>query len=117
MRFTDSVNNENFMHTFTIFLKLILTFKYTNMVINLTTTIHIASKVSEVSAIRNRHTCKKIFLLALVCSIAPIDIAFDVFSTILVMVPVDAGFLGGYKPIYSIWSTLALHLTFRFRLS
>ena len=85
------------------------------MIINLTTTICIVSNVSEISAIRNRHTCKKI-LLALVCSIAPIDIAFDAFSTILVMVPVDAGFLGGHKPIYSIWSTLVLHFAFRFGL-
>ena len=58
---------------------------------------------------------KKI-LLALVCSIV-IDTAFDAFLKILVMVPVDAGFSGGYKPIYSIWSTLVLHVTFRFRLS
>ena len=28
----------------------------------------------------------------------------------------DAGFSGGYEPIYSIWSTLALHLAFRFGL-
>ena len=40
----------------------------------------------------------KQFLLALVCSIAPIDIAFDAFLTILVMVPVDARFLEGINP-------------------
>ena len=83
------------MHTPKIFFKLILTFKYTNMIIKLTAAIHIASNVSEINAIRIRQTCKKNFLLALVCSIAPIDIAFDAFSTILVMVPVDAGLSGG----------------------
>ena len=51
------------MHTFTIFLKLILTFKYANAIMNLTTTIYIASNVSEISAIRNRYTCKIFFYL------------------------------------------------------
>ena len=37
------------------------------------------------------------FLLALLCPIAPVDTAFDALATILVMVPVDAGFSGGYK--------------------
>ena len=32
------------------------------------------------------------------------------------MVPVDAGFFGGFEPISSIRSTLALHLAFRFQL-
>ena len=50
-------------------------------------------------------------LLALLCSIALVDTAFDEFVTILVMVPVGAGFSGGYKPISLIWPTLALHLT------
>ena len=104
------------MHTLTNFFKLILKFKYKIMIINLTATIHIANNVSEINAIRKRHACKIKFLLALAGSIA-IDTAFDTSSTILVMVPVEAGFLGGYEPIYSIQSTLALHLTFRFRLS
>ena len=86
------------------------------MIINLTATIHIANSVSEVNAIRNRHACKEKVLLALVCSIV-IDTAFDASSTILVMVPVDVMFSGGYEPICSIHSTLALHLAFRFRLS
>ena len=97
------------------FFKLILTFKYRSTIINLTATIHIANNVSEINAIRNRHACKK-YLLALVCSIL-IDTAFDASSTILLMVPVDAGFLGGYEPVYSVWSNLALHLAFRFGLS
>ena len=58
----------------------------------------------------------KNILLALVCSIV-IDTAFDASLTILVMVPVDAGFSGGYVPIYSIWPTLTLYLAFRFGLS
>ena len=62
------------------------------------------------NADRNKYICKKIFLLAFICSIVPIDTAFDVFATILVMVPVDAGFSGGYKPISPILPTLALYL-------
>ena len=104
------------MHTPMKFFKLNLTFKYRSTIINLTATIHIANNVSEINAIRNRHACKKNFLLALVCSIV-IDAAFNASLTILVMVPVDVGFSGGYEPIYSIQPTLALHLTFRFGLS
>ena len=104
------------MHMPTEFFKLILTFKYRSMIINLNATICIANNVSETNAIRNRHGCKKNFLLALVCSIV-IDTGFDASLTILVMVPVHAGFFGGYEPIYSIQSTLALHLTFRLGLS
>ena len=61
------------------------------------------------NADRNKHICKN-FLLALICSIVPIHTAFDAFTTILVMVPVDAWFSGGYKPISPILPTLALHL-------
>ena len=85
------------MHTSTKFFKLILTFKYRSTIINLNATIYIADNVSEINAIRNRHYCKKI-LLALVCPIV-IDTAFGASFTILVMVPVDAGFSGGYEPI------------------
>ena len=56
----------------------------------------------KINADRNKHICKKIFLLALLCSIAMVDTAFDAFATILVIVPVDAGFSGGYKPISPI---------------
>ena len=97
------------------FWRLTFTFKCTNMDMNLTTTNCIVSTVSEISTIRYRHTCKNI-LLALICSIA-VDTVFDDSLAILVMVTVDAGFLWGYEPISSIRSTLALHLTFRFRLS
>ena len=41
-------------------------------------------------------------LLALLCSIGLGDTAFDALVTILVMVPVDAEFPGGYKPISPI---------------
>ena len=46
--------------------------------------------------IEKRHACKK-FLLVLVHSTV-VDTIFDAFLTILVMVPVDAGFLGGLSP-------------------
>ena len=49
-------------------------------------------------------------LLALLCSIALVDTAFDALVTILDMVLVDAGFSGGYKSISPIQPTLALHL-------
>ena len=55
-------------------------------------------------------------LLALVHSIV-VDTIFDTSLTILVMVPVDAGFFGELYPISFIRPTLALHLTFRFEWS
>ena len=55
-------------------------------------------------------------LLAIVHSTV-VDTIFDASLTILVMVPVDAGFFGGLDPISSSRSTLALHLAFRFELS
>ena len=58
----------------------------------------------------------KRFLLALVHSTV-VDTISDASSRILVMVPVDAGFLGGLDPISSIRLTLVLHLAFRFELS
>ena len=81
---------------------------------NLTTTISIVSNVSEISAIRYRHTCKK-YLLPLIHSIA-VDTILDAFSTILVMVPVDAEFSGGYEPISLLGQPCAAP-TFRFGLS
>ena len=85
-----------------IFLKLIFIFNSRNTIIVLTITVHIASNVNEINADRNKHICKKNFLLALLCSIALVDTAFDAFVTILVMLTVDAGFSGGYKPISPI---------------
>ena len=82
-----------------------------------TITVHIENNVIEINADRNKHICKKIFLLALLCSIAPVDAAFDALATILVRALFDAEFSGGYKPISPIWLTLALHLTLRFGLS
>ena len=112
-----SVINENLTHIPTIFLKLIFIFNFRNTTIVLTVTIHIISNVNVINAERNKHICKKKFLLALLCSIASVYTAFDALVTILVMVPVDAVFSGGYKPITPIQPTLALHLTLRFRLS
>ena len=89
-----SVTNEKLICIPMIFVKLIFTFKFRNMTIILTVTVCIASKVHEINTGRNKHICKK-FLLALVCTIALIDTAFDAFSAILVMVPVDAVFSGG----------------------
>ena len=42
----------------------------------------------------------KIFLLALVLHSTVVDTIFDASPTILVMVPVDAGFLGGLIPCH-----------------
>ena len=81
------------IHTPTILLKLILTFKYRNTIINLTVTAHTVSSVKKINSSRSEHICKN-FVLALLCSIA-IDTAFDALATILVMVPVDAVFSGG----------------------
>ena len=77
------------------FFKLILTFEYKSMIVNLNGTIWNANNISQTDIVRKRHVCvKKFFLLALVCSTA-VDTIFDASSTILVMVPVDVGFLGG----------------------
>ena len=54
----------------------------------------------------------KIFLFALVLvNSTVVDIIFDISLTILVMVPVEAGFSGGLDPISLVRSTLALLLT------
>ena len=97
-----SVINENLTHIPTIFLKLIFMFDFRNTTIILTVTVHIESNVIEINADRNKHICKKYFLLALLCSIALVDAAFDALATILVRAPVDAGFSGGYEPISPI---------------
>ena len=76
-----------------IFLKLILTFKFRNTIINLTVIACTVHSVKKIKSSRSEHICKK-NLLALLCSIA-IDMAFDTFVTILDMVPVDAVFSGG----------------------
>ena len=62
------------------------------MIVNLNATICNANNVSETNIVRRIHACKKIFT-SLVHSTV-VDTIFDTFSTILVMVPVDAGFLG-----------------------
>ena len=107
-----SVNNENFMHTPTTFFKLILTFKYKSTIVNLNATICDANNVSETNTTRRigYMLVKKTFLLALVHSTL-VDTIFDTSLTILVMVPVDAGFSWGLAPISLIRSTLVLHLT------
>ena len=87
-----SVINENLTHTPTIFLKLIFIFDFRHMIIVVTVTVCIENNVIGINADRNKHICKRIFPLALLCSIAPVDAAFDALVTILVMVPVDAGF-------------------------
>ena len=93
------------------FFELILTPKYKSTIVNLNATICIASDVSETNVIKIDMLVKN-FLLALVHSTV-VDMTQ---STILVIVPVDAGFFGVYKPISSIRSTFVLHLTFRFGL-
>ena len=97
------------MHMSMTFFKLILTFEYKSTIVNLNATICDANNVSETNVIRRIHACKKIFLLALVHSTV-VDTIFDTSLTILVMVPVDAGFSLGLTPILLIRSTLALHL-------
>ena len=79
------------------------------MIINLNATICNVNNVSETKIVRRIHACKQIFLLALVHSTV-FDTIFDTSLTILVMVPVDAGFSGGLDPISLIRSTLVLHL-------
>ena len=97
-----SIINKNLTCIPVIFLKLILIFNFRNTSIVLTITVHIESNVNEINADRNKHICKTKFLLALLCSFAQVDTAFDALVTILVMAPVDAGFSGGYKPISPI---------------
>ena len=59
---------------------------------------------------------RKILLALVLVHSTVVDTIFDTYLTMLVMVQDDAGFLGGLDPISSIRSTLALHLTFRFKL-
>ena len=71
-----TVINENLTNMPTILLKLIFMFDSRNATIILTVTVHIENNMIEINASRNIHICKKIFL-ALLCSIAPVDAAFD----------------------------------------
>ena len=102
------------MHTSVTFFKLNFIFGIKNMIVNLNATICDANDVSETNVIRRIHVCKNI-LPALVHSTV-LDTIFDTSSTILVMVPIDAGFFRVLDPILSIRQTLALHLVFRFKL-
>ena len=83
------------------------------MIVNLNATTCNANNVSETNIIIKRHTCKK-FLLALVHS--------TVVDTILMLLQQSWSWyqlmqgLGGFDPISSSRSTLALHLTFRLEL-
>ena len=72
-----SVINENLTCIPTIFLKLIFMFDFRKTTIILTVTVCIESNVIEINANRNKHLCKKNFLLALLCSIALVDGTFD----------------------------------------
>ena len=81
------------------------------MIIKLYTTICSVNNKSEINVVRRINACKKIFLLALVLVHSTVlDTNFNTFSTILVMVPVNAGFSGRLDPILLVRSTLALQL-------
>ena len=97
------------MHMSEMLFKLAFTLGYRNMTMKLYTVICDAEIESEINIIRRINTCKKIFLLALV-HYTVVDTIFDISLTILVIVPVDAGFSSGLAPILHIRSTLALHL-------
>ena len=88
-----------------IFLKLIFMFNFINTIIILTITVDIANNVKKVNTDRNKHICQKI-LFALLSSIVLVDTTLDALATILVIVPVDAVFSGGYKPINPICQPL-----------
>ena len=82
------------------------------MAIRLYTVICIAEIESEINVVRRINACKNFFLLALVLVHSTVaDAIFDISSTILVMVPVNARFSRGLAPILHIRSTLVLHLT------
>ena len=100
-------------HMSETFSKLDFTLAYRNTIIKmLNATICDANNVSETNIIRRIYVCKEKCLLALVLVHSTVvDTIFVTSSTILVMVPVDAGFSGGLDPISLIRSTLALHLT------
>ena len=82
------------------------------MIVTLNATICIVNEVSETNITRKRHVHNKKFLLVLVRSTV-IDTIVYASSTILVMVPVDAGFSGGVlSPTFLLGQTLhcTLHL-------
>ena len=83
-------------------LKIDFTIWYRNTIINLSTIICDANSESEINIVRRINTCKKILLALVFVHSTVVDIIFDTFLTILVMVPVDAGFPLGLTPILHI---------------
>ena len=78
--------------------KLDFTLGYRTMIINLNVTICDANNVSELNIVRRMHACKKVLLALVLVHSTVVDTIFDTSSTILVMVPVDAGFPGAWVP-------------------
>ena len=84
------VNNENLMCMSEALLKTDFTILHRNTIMNLCITVCDVNNESETNVVMRINACKKIFLLALVLvhSIV-VGIIFDIFWTILVMVPVE----------------------------
>ena len=106
-----SVTNKNLLHMSETLFKLDFTLWYRNMIINLYITICDVNNASKINIVRRINVCKKIFTALVLVHSTVHDAIFDTFLTILVMVPVDAGFSGGLDPISLIRSTIVLHLT------
>ena len=70
------------------------------MIINLCTTICNVNSDSETNIVRRKNACKTILLALVLVYSTVVDIIFDISSTILVMVPVEAGFSGGWIPCH-----------------
>ena len=91
--------------------KLDFTLGYRNTTMKLYTVICSTKIESEINVVRRINACKKNLLALVLVHSTVVDTIFDISSTILVMVPVDAGYSGGLAPILLVRSTLALHLT------
>ena len=86
------------MHVSETLFKLDFTLGYRNITMKLYTIICSGNNESETNIIRRMKPHKKILLALVLVHSTVVDTIFDTSSTILVMVPVDAGFSGVWIP-------------------
>ena len=105
------VNSENLTHMSEALPKRDCTNLHRNMIIAMCTAVCDVNSESKMNVVIRINACKKFFLLDLVLvHSAIVLINFGVSSAILVMVPVEAAFLGELEPITLFRLTLALFL-------
>ena len=75
-----------------------------------------ANNESETNVVRRMNACKNFLLALVLVHSTEVDTIFDTSSTILVMVPVDAGFWGDWIP-FTYWANPSTAPHIRFELS